>query len=123
MQDNPYGFSSFPQQVAVPEPKHSGVGITSFVLSLLSGFGMVVLCGVAVYMAMKAPGGMADDDPMVILLGLAVIGLGMTQVFAFILGAVALFQPNRKRIFAVLGTIFSLLAMLSVVGLIILGSL
>lgn len=122
MQENPYGFSGFTQQVAAPEPKHSGVGITSFVLSLLSGFGMFVMCGVAVYMAMKAPGGMADDDPMVILLGLAVIGLGMTQVFAFILGAVALFQPNRKRIFAVLGTIFSLMAMLCIVGLIILGS-
>jgi membrane-associated HD superfamily phosphohydrolase len=122
MQENPYGFSGFTPQVAAPEPKHSGVGITSFVLSLLSGLGMFVMCGVAVYMAMQAPGGMADDDPMVILLGLAVIGLGMTQVFAFILGAVALFQPNRKRIFAVLGTIFSLMAMLCIVGLIILGS-
>ncbi len=48
--------------------------------------------------------------------------LGLMQVFAFILGSVALFQPNRKRIFAVLGTIFSLMALLSIVGLMILSS-
>lgn len=122
MHDNPYGFSAYPQQISKPELKHSGVGITSFVLSLLSGAGMFVLCAVAVYVSMESPVGLADDDPMVILLGLAVIAAGITQVFAFILGAVALFQPNRKRIFAILGTIFSLFAIVAIIGLIVLGA-
>ena len=105
---------------------HFGTAPLAFILGLI----LIVFTptvslrgGVAVYMAMKAPAGLADDDPMIIVFGLAVIGLGMMQVFAFILGAVALFQPNRKRIFAVLGTIFSLMAMLCIVGLLILGSL
>lgn len=71
-------------------------------------------------MAMKAPAGMPDDDPMVIMSGGAIIGLGMAQIFALILGSAALFQPNRKRIFAVTGTIFSLMAMLCILGLMIL---
>lgn len=121
MQDNPYGATSYSQQSAPPELKHSGVGIASFVLSLLSGICLFALFAVAGYMESQSPGGMNEEDPTTMLLGLALIAAGMGQFLAFILGAVGLFQPNRKKIFAVLGTIFSLLAVLAFGGLMVLG--
>ncbi|MBC7966275.1 MAG: hypothetical protein H7Z17_10165 [Fuerstia sp.] len=121
MQDNPYGATSYSQQSATPELKHSGVGIASFVLSLLSGICLFALFAVAGYMESQSPGGMNEEDPTTMLLGLALIAAGMGQFLAFILGAVGLFQPNRKKIFAVLGTIFSLLAVLAFGGLMVLG--
>ena len=121
MQDNPYGATFYSQQSAPTELKHSGVGIASFVLSLLSGIGLFVLFGVAGYMESQSPGGMSEDDPTTMLLGVALIAGGMGQFLAFILGAVGLFQPNRKKIFAILGTIFSLLAILAFGGLMVLG--
>ena len=121
MQDNPYGATSYSQQSAPPELKQSGVGIASFVLSLLSGICLFALFAVAGYMESQSPGGMNEEDPTTMLLGLALIAAGMGQFLAFILGAVGLFQPNRKKIFAVLGTIFSLLAVLAFGGLMVLG--
>jgi len=121
MQDNPYGAAFYSEQSAPTERKHSGVGIASFVLSVLSGVSLFALFGVAGYMELQSPGGMSEDDPTTMLLGVALIGAGMTQFLAFILGAVGLFQANRKKIFAILGTIFSLLAILTFGGLMVLG--
>ncbi len=121
MQENPYGATFYSEQSAPTELKHSGVGIASFVLSMLSGLSLFVLFGVAGYMEAQSPAGMSEDDPTTMLLGVALIGAGMAQFLAFILGAVGLFQPNRKKIFAILGTIFSLLAILTFGGLMVVG--
>ena len=121
MQDNPYGATFYSEQTAPAELKHSGVGIASFALSMLSGVSLFVLFGVAGYMESQSPGGMSEDDPSTMLLGVALIGAGMAQILAFVLGVVGLFQANRKKIFAILGTIFSLLAILTFGGLMVLG--
>jgi len=121
MQDNPYGATFYTQPSAPAELKHSGVGIASFVLSMLSGVSLFVLFGVAGYMESQSPAGMSEDDPTTMLLGVALIAAAMAQFLAFILGVVGLFQPNRKKIFAILGTIFSLLAILTFGGLMVVG--
>lgn len=121
MQDNPYGATFYSEQSAPTELKHSGVGIASFVLSMLSGVSLFAVVGVAVYVDSQSPGGISEDDPTTMLLGVAMIGAGMAQLLAVILGVVGLFQANRKKIFAILGTIFSLLAILSFGGLMVLG--
>lgn len=123
MQDNPYGATFYTQQSAPAELKHSGVGIASFVLSMLSGVSLFVLFAVAGYMESQSPGGMNEDDPTTMLLGVALIAAGMAQFLAFVLGVVGLFQANRKKIFAILGTIFSLLAILAFGGLMVVGVL
>ena len=121
MKNNPDGATFYAEQSAPTVRKHSGVGIASFVLSVLSGVSLVVLFGVAGYMASQSPGGMSADDPTTMLVGVALIGTGMAQILAFILGVVGLFQANRKKIFAILGTIFSLLAILTFGGLMVVG--
>ncbi|MDA1231268.1 MAG: hypothetical protein O2856_10885 [Planctomycetota bacterium] len=123
MQDNPYGESYFQKQAVTTELKHSGVGIASFVICLLSSLSLLVLIGIAGYMGSQSPGGMDEEDPATIVLGLAVIGSGMGQFLSLLLGVVALFQPNRKKVFAILGTVFSLLAVLLFGGLMVLGAL
>ena len=121
MQENPYE-STFARPVTVPpEMRHSEVGIISFVLSLLSGVTLFALFAVAGYIESQSPGGMNEKDPSTILLGLALIAAGAAQVLAAILGIVGLFQSNRKKIFAVLGVIFSMLAVLLFGGLMIVG--
>jgi len=121
MQDNPYGATFYTQQSAPAELKHSGVGIASFVLCMISGVSLFVLFGVAGYMESQSPAGMSEDDPTTMLLGVALIAAAMAQFLAFILGVVGLFQANRKKIFAILGTIFSLLAILIFGGLMVVG--
>ncbi len=121
MQDNPYGATFLPQQSATAEPRHSGVGITSFALSMLSGISLFALFGVAGYLESQSPAGMSEEDPTTMLLGVALLGAGMAQFLAFILGAVGLFQPNRKKIFAILGLIFSLVAIVTFGGLMVVG--
>lgn len=123
MQDNPYGETYFQDQAASTELQHSGVGIASFVICLLSGVSLLVLFGIAAYMGSQSPDGMDEEDSSTIVLGIAVIGGGMGQLFSLLLGVVALSQPNRKKVFAILGTVFSLLAVLMFGGLVVLGAL
>lgn len=121
MQENPYGSSFAPQQISTLEMKHSGVGIASFVMSLLSGISLFALFAIAGYMESQSATGMSEDDPTTMLLGFALIAAGLAQFLAAILGVVGLFQSNRKKLFAVLGTIFSVLAILLFGGLMVLG--
>jgi hypothetical protein len=103
---------------AYQELKHSGFGIISFVLSLLCGLGMIVLIVAAVLMESE---NLPEDSPQLMLLGFGVIGIGLSELFAAIFGFVALFQPDRKKIFAILGLVFSIGAILLFGGLVILG--
>ena len=121
MQDNPYGASYYSQTAAPAELKHSGLGIASFIICLLSGISLLVLFGIAGYMGSQSPAGVDEDDPATVFLGLALIAAGLGQLMSLVLGIVAMFQPNRKKIFAILGTIFSLMAVLGFGGLMVLG--
>lgn len=106
-----------------PEPKHSGPGIVSFVLSLLVGMAFFALFVVVVVVATKNPDAFGDDeDWLSTLLALAGLGLGMLDVAALVLGIVGLCQKERKRLFAILGTVFSGLLLLLLGCLILLGS-
>ena len=100
--------------------KHSGFGIASFAIGILSGlaeFAMVVIAGV---MEASTPGGVNEEAPAVILLGLCLIGGGLA-LLGIVLGIVGLVQANRSKIFAVLGLVFNALVILGVIGLMIVG--
>ncbi len=121
MQENPYGIPDATQQSSMRQTKHSGPGIASFLLSMSSGIALLVLFGIAGYMESRSPTGIDKNDPSTAVLGLALIAAGMAQFLAAILGLVGLFQSDRKKLFAILGTIFSVLAILLFGGLMVLG--
>lgn len=87
--------------------KHSGVGFASYVTSIVASAGILFFYAVSAYMHVAA-GGKVDEGAS----GEMIVGLCMTLFFvmlliSYILGIAGLFQKNKKKKFALLGTIFS----------------
>jgi hypothetical protein len=108
---------------ALPEAKHSGLGIASFVLAIVFGLILFVLIGMAGYQQMKNPKGMDENSPMAMILGLLMIGSLLMNFVGAGLGLAGVLQKNRKKIFAILGLIFNGFAVLGTVALFLLGTL
>lgn len=103
------------------EAKHSGLGIASFVLSIVSLvliFGLLIVAGV---LEATTPGGMNEESVEAIVVGLLLFAFIGTALIATGLGIAGLCQKQRKKIFAILGTIFSLVTVVSTVSLISFG--
>lgn len=105
------------------EQKHSGIGIASFVISILAGILIFLVFAVAGSLEVSTPGGIDENSTEAIMIGLAIIGLLFFNVLAVGLGIGGLLQKERKKIFAILGTVFSSFLILSVIGLMILGTM
>lgn len=104
------------------EQKHSGLGIASFALSLLMGLiilGLVITAGV---MEVTTPGGVDEESPQAVVLGCFLIIAMLADLAALGLGIGGLIQKDRKKIFAILGTVFSGLTLLGTLGLMVAGT-
>ncbi|XID93530.1 hypothetical protein ACF3MZ_03055 [Paenibacillaceae bacterium WGS1546] len=129
------GFSPVPNG---PAPyKHSGLGIASFVLSIVSIVSFVVLTIVFVSLMLQSidPSQLADANGTPLLteeelvermqpyLGYMVLYpfLLLLVIVGLILGIVALARPGTKKIFAILGTVFNGLPLLFFVLLMLIG--
>ena len=104
------------------DKKHSGLGIASFVISLLSMGLLVVTIAIAGYMEVTTPGGVDEESTAMIAVGLVIILGAGGCILALILGIAGLLQKNRKIIFAIIGLVLSALMILSTIGLFVLGS-
>lgn len=105
------------------ELKHSGIGITSFIMSLvmaLIAFIVVIIAGV---LETSSAGGMDESAVGTMVVGFLIIGCILVQLVALGLGIAGLIQKNRKKIFAVLGTVFSGLTIAGVVFLMLVGTM
>lgn len=104
----------------------SGLGIASLLLSLVGTVALIAAVGWATYMEINHPGRMdaqKDNSPELMLIGLgALVGIG-GEVVALVLGIVALFQPDRSKVTAVLGVVFSAGTLALLAGLVVLGTL
>jgi len=101
--------------------KHSGIGIASFAMSvgiLIVTFVLVVVAGV---MEASTPGGINEESPAAIMLGLSIIGMVVLNIVAFGLGIGTIFQKDRKKLFGVLGMAFSALTIIGIISLIMFG--
>lgn len=103
----------------VAELKHSGLGITSFVLSIVCGLGLLICIVVAGVLSLD--GEMDENSMEAILLGFSILALIFVDLVALIFGLIGWTQKNRKSIFGILGTVFSGLTLLGMIGIIILG--
>ncbi len=103
-----------------PAPKHSGLGIASFVMAMINialFFIMIILfiatSGDLISMVEQSGGQVNADEiigkaPSLMITGLFFIFILIVSLIGGILGIVGLFQKNRKKLFAVLGTVFNL---------------
>ncbi|MHC4563113.1 MAG: hypothetical protein ACYS8X_10110 [Planctomycetota bacterium] len=101
--------------------KHSGIGVASFVLSLVMVFVIIAAIVFAGIMAVTSPESLHDEAPATMLLGLGIIAAGLAQLVALALGIVGCRQRNRKRLFAILGVLCSGAAILGTLGLMVIG--
>jgi hypothetical protein len=104
-----------------PAYKHTGFGITSFIIGLAVGFFDFVLFAIAGVLDATKPGGLDDESPAAILLGLILFGLAFVNLIGIGLGFAGIFQARRNKTFAVLGIIIGLLTLVGVGLLVILG--
>ena len=100
--------------------QHSGFGISSFILSIIAGLGIAVtFTGLVV--AQIQNGVIDERSPAMIGLGCLIISCIGCDLLALIFGCCGLFQPQRNKIFAILGIAFSTITLLGLAGLMIFG--
>ena len=105
--------------------KHSGPGIAALIVAVLAGLWLFIMLVIAGVVESASPGGMDPDSGEAILIGLGLIasaaagflGLGLG------LGIAGLVQPQRQRIYPIIGSILSAGLLLVCAGLMLLGLL
>jgi hypothetical protein len=123
MSMNPYESANpdYVWQATLVERRHSGLGIASFAFSILVGILMLCLFAMAGFLAATAGDDFKEDSKEAIAIGLAGFGIMFLDFVAFALGIAGLFQPNRQKMFAILGAIFSFGVAAATIGLVALG--
>ncbi len=128
-QPNPYSYKASPIEVSGKDvfqhheqKKHGWLGIISFVISLVSGFGFFVMIIFAAVVGTNPEIIEDETHPMVIIIGLAAIGLTIMAFVAMAIGLVSLFMPNQKKLFGILGLVFSMMLVAFSVVLFVIGS-
>jgi len=104
------------------EMKHSRLGIASFIMSIVIGVLVLVTIVTAGVMQVSTPGGMDENAPTTILIGLAILLLLGLDVVAIGLGIAGVFQKDCKKVFAILGLVFSTGIIIGTVALMIIGN-
>lgn len=111
-------LSALPPQLKLP---HSKLGVASFVMILISGVIMLGLVFYAAYLELNTEGGIDEESTEAVLVGLGIIVLLGSFVVSLGLGIAGICQKNVQKVFSILGVIFSSVALLGVVGLLVLG--
>ncbi|GGN92143.1 DUF4064 domain-containing protein [Saccharibacillus kuerlensis] len=115
--------------------KHSGLGIASFVLSLIS-IALYIVCFVAIIGIFASianspeqilnnfdsmePGG---EVLAIGLAGLGLLGSALLNFIGLILGIVGLVMKDRKKVFAIIGTVLNGLCLLIGGGIIVISTI
>lgn len=121
------------------ENKHSRMGIASFVIAIVSIVAIVVLFVVAGFLTAQLSQGIdfQNASPQELqqdlqnspgFIGLALAGIGifvslLVSLVGFVLGVSGMIQNRRRKLFAVLGSVFNGLVLLAFVLLFLLGLL
>ena len=104
-------------------PKHSGLGISSFVISIITGVLMFVLIVIAGVMEVSTPGGIDENSASAVIVGLFIFALIAVDVVALGLGIAGLTQKDRKQISTVLGLVFSAATIVGTISLSVIGNM
>ena len=103
------------------EQKHAGLGIASFIISMVAGLLVFIVIVIAGVMEASTPGGIDETSAGAVMVGLFLfLFIGMALV-ALGLGIAGLLQKQRKKVFAVLGTVFSSVTLVGAAFIMLLG--
>lgn len=101
--------------------KHSGLGIASFIFSIVAGILIFLLFIAAGVMQVSTPGGVDEKSAAAVIIGLLIFAFLFLCLVALGLGIAGLIQKDRKKLFATLGTIFSTVILVGTISLIFIG--
>ena len=101
--------------------KHSGLGVASFITSIVSTIFIFMTIVVASVVEITSPGGMDESSATAIMVGLFLIAFVFASLIALGLGIGGIFQKERKKIFSVLGMIFSVVTLMCTTFVLIIG--
>ena len=107
---------------AIPTQPHSGLGITSLIISLSAGALLIIVLG-TIGVLDHRPGGYNQDSAAASVLDLLFLMTLMAQVAALGLGIAALLQAGRNKLYGVLGTVFASTGLLSSLLVLLFGAL
>ena len=103
------------------EQKYSRIGIASFITSIVSGILMFLLIVIAGVVEVSTPGGIDEESVAAIMIGLCFFAFLFTSFVALGCGIAGVLQKERKKVFAILGTVFSALTIIVPISLMMLG--
>jgi len=103
------------------EQKHSGLGIASFIISIVSGTCIFLIIVIGAVMEASIPGGIDEESAGAVMLGLFLFAFLSGDLLALGLGIGGLLQKDRNKIFAILGTVLSVVSLVGTIFLMILG--
>ena len=102
-------------------PGQSGLGIASLILSIVSALAIFVLIMLAGMVESATPGGMDENSPEAILIGLFLVGFMGAALLGLGLGIGGLVQQNRNKTLAIVGTVLSAVTLVGSMSIILLG--
>jgi hypothetical protein len=103
------------------EMKHSRLGIISFVMGLMIGAGEFAIVVVAGIMEATTPGGVDEQSPQVMLLGVVMLAGMLGALVGAVLAIIGLTEHNRYKAFSIAGLLFNGLILLGMVALMVIG--
>jgi hypothetical protein len=122
-----YDDDDYPGRRSISRPTrtaaHSPIGIASFLLSLGVGVCFFLTFALAGALEAMTPGGIPEDSPLAILVGLIVIACIAGLFLGIGLGIAGVVQSTRNRIFAFLGLAFNGCLILGICLLALIGIL
>jgi hypothetical protein len=103
--------------------KHSGLGMASFVISIIAALITFVLVVMAGVMTARAGGQMDEQSPQAVVVGCSILAAGFLYLIGIGLAIGALFQRNRHKVFPILGLVLNIVFLLGIAGLMVIGLL
>ena len=99
----------------------SKLGIASLLISIFTAIGLFIVVLIASVMEANTYGGIDEESAGAIILGLFFLGFGFLDLLAIGLGIAGIFQNQRRRATAIIGTIISSAILIITVSLIGIG--
>lgn len=97
--------------------KHSGIGISSCILGVIS----LILFVIIIYMSLSTSGEYYGNEVETTMIGLMAILLWIISIIGIVLGIVGVCIKGKKKLFSILGISFNSVSLVTIVGIMLLG--